>query len=337
MPLISKRPKEKLPQEALDQFQTILDEYDCLRANQAISAPGDDAHMAKLRKTLDERPETLWWSDMLLAEFCLVDMLNAEQVRATLGGWRRRLHEVASATQYADYIAHAPDLTREKDPKRLKADLCSCMQAVYFFYGAYGVAARSRTDVTISLMRAALMVLAFEALIGLLLFVRWSDGAFYISLPSGWGAVIAWMLATSSAAVVGSVVSVQRRLQDPSVEVDPYFRYIQTHADWFGTAVVSPVFAAIFGIVLYGLLASKLLSTSIINLSGGTPATPADDGTLLIFGFIAGFAEQLIPDALTRIAARGFWGLANGKAKGGGGESRFPSLPSGGGSSDSES
>src|SRR5579863_644527 len=337
MPLFSERPKEKLPGEALDQFQTILDEYDCLRANQSISAPGDDAQMAKLRKTLEERPEALWWSDMLLAEFCLVDMLNPEQVRTTLSGWRRRLHEVASVSQYADYLAHAPDIVREQDPKKLKADLCSCMQAVYFFYGAYGVAARSRTDVTISLMRAAIMVLAFEALIGVLLFVRWSGGAFYVSLPSGWGAPIAWMLATSSAAVVGSVVSVQRRLQDPNVEVDPYFRYIQTHADSFGAAVVSPVFAAIFGIVLYGLLASKLLSTSIINLSGGTPATPTDYATLLIFGFIAGFAEQLIPDALTRIAARGLLGPPNGKTQGGGPGSKLPSPPSGAGSSDSDS
>ena len=39
-----------------------------------------------------------------------------------------------------------------------------------------------------------------------------------------------------------------------------------------------------------------------------TPAGAPQDGIaaslLLIFGFIAGFAEQLVPDALTRIAAR---------------------------------
>ena len=311
-------PKDKLPSEALDQLRTILDEYDCLRANTATTSPGNDAEIAKLRKSLDEQPATLWWSDMLLAELCLVDMLDADQLRATLSSWRRRLHEVASPAEYADYLTSAPDIVHEQNPERLKADLCNCMQIVYFWYGAYGVAARSRTEATYSLMRAAVAVLAFEVAIGLLLFVHWNAGALAFSAPTDWAIPIAWMLAASCAAVLGSVVSVQRRLQDPSVDVDPYYRYIQTNADWLGIAVVSPIFAAIFGAVMYGLLVSKLLATSVINIIDGTPVHLSDAATLLIFGFVAGFAEQLIPDALTRIAARALSAVSDGTASNGG-------------------
>jgi hypothetical protein len=115
-------------------------------------------------------------------------------------------------------------------------------------------------------------------------------------------------------------VSVQRRLQDPAVEVDPFYRFIQTDADWFGTAVISPLFGAIFGLLVYGLLVSGLLSTSIVKfqdastsnpLAVALPASIAGYVAIVILGFISGFAEQLIPDALTRIAARALAGVAS--------------------------
>ncbi len=91
------------------------------------------------------------------------------------------------------------------------------------------------------------------------------------------------------------------------------YRYIQTTGDWFSTAFVSPVFAAIFGVVMYALLASQLFGYKLITIKPDwTPDGGVNEAVLIILGFVAGFAEQLIPDALTRIAARALGTVSEG-------------------------
>ncbi len=309
--------QKKLPREALQRFDSILDEYDRAAEDAPKRDPGDDLVMGELRKRRTQDEDSICWSDIALAEQCAADMLPKEQIRARLDGWRRRLQEVAGRDRYASYLNTATGPT-ETDENKLRADLNECMRAVYYFYSSYGIAALSRNKVTESLFRAALLVIAAELFILWLLYVApnnlISPGAFDL---------VEWVVATSIAGVLGSVVSVQRRLQDPSTaSVDPLYRYITTTADWFGTAVVSPISGAIFGALMYALLASKLFAGSLINFnvppSNATPQqiattflTPkmqTDGAVLLVLGFISGFAEQLIPDALTRIASRALGG-----------------------------
>ncbi|HEY3676377.1 MAG TPA: hypothetical protein VGK84_10350, partial [Candidatus Tumulicola sp.] len=232
----------------------------------------------------------------------------------TLPSWRRRLQDVVGSNRYAQYIATAVDVTQPQDAEVLRADVMSCIRAIYYFYGSYGVAALSRTRASERLIQAAVVILIVEA-IGFTL--AWMIPG----MAGSWRMVAALAIATSAAAVIGSVVSVQRRLQDPAVEVDPFYRFIQTDADWFGTAVISPLFGAIFGLLVYGLLVSGLLSTNIVKfqeassidpLAIALPATAAGYAAIVILGFISGFAEQLIPDALTRIAARALASVAGG-------------------------
>jgi len=303
-------PRAKLPQQALDELRSIIDGYHLMRpASDAAST--SDTEIAKLEAKLQTSPAELWWSDLAMAELCVAAILPADQIRATLPSWRRRLQDVVGSNRYAQYIASAVDISQEQDVEVLRADLMSCIRAVYYFYGSYGVAALSRTRAAARLVEAAVVILAIDTI------------AFVVAwlLPNIGGSlrtVASLAIATSAAAVVGSVVSVQRRLQDPTIEVDPFYRFIQTDADWFGIAVISPMFGAIFGLLVYGLLVSKLLSTSIVTfqdpsgdpLAIALPASVAGYAAVVILGFIAGFAEQLIPDALTRIATRALAGVS---------------------------
>lgn len=129
--------------------------------------------------------------------------------------------------------------------------------------------------------------------------------------------ITVFALATSFFAVLGAVVSVQRRLQDPQVISDPYYQYIQTSADWFGIAVTSPIFGAVFGLIMYGLLQSSLISTKFVMFDGARPKSVGDAAALFVLGFAAGFAEQLIPDAINRIASRALGGVSSGVAPAG--------------------
>jgi hypothetical protein len=300
-------PRAKLPQQALDELRGIIDGYYLVRPASAAGSTSD-TEIAKLTDKLQTAPQTLWWSDLAIAELAVAAILPAEQIRATLPSWRRRLQDVVGSNRYGQYIATAVDIAQEQDVELLRADMESCIRAIYYFYGSYGVAALSRTRATERLIEAASVILGIELIAFVLL---WFFG------PAGSFKAVAFLaLATSAAAVIGSVVSVQRRLQDPTVEVDPFYRFIQTDADWFGTAVISPLFGAIFGFLLYGLLVSKLLSTSVVafpeppkdgsgtDLLYALPASVAGYAAVVILGFISGFAEQLIPDALTRLATR---------------------------------
>jgi hypothetical protein len=291
----------KLPEEALCQIRTILDNYQRMRLDSGPH-PGEDSEVDRLRGELEHSPQDLWWTDIAQAELCTLQLLSKDDLHARLGGWRRRLREVAGEARYNDYLSSASNVeTASADD--IRADLSECMRSVFYFYGAYGLSARSRASVTSWLFRVSLLVIVAQALIGFLISL--------IKLPNI-TEIAEYALATSFFAVLGGMVSVQRRLQDPNLTVDPFYQYIQTSADWFGIAFVSPIFSAVFGLLMYGLLQSNLIGTRLVQFTaGGIPKSTGDTAVLFILGFAAGFAEQLIPDAISRIAARALGGISN--------------------------
>ena len=301
----------RIPEEAEDQLRSLIATYDRLKLSARSNHVGADKQVDDLRTKLIT-PERLWWTDLAQAEICIIDVSDDYTVRSRLPGWRRRMREVMGETRYVDYTNSALNPNSAK-PEVIRADLSECIRTVYYFYGAYGIAAKSRSVVTETLLRMALLILAVLAAIALLVAadnkLKW-----WPLVPSGSILyALEYMLATSAAATLGSVVSVQRRLQDPSIDVDPFYRYVTTKADRVSIAFVSPLFGAIFGLVTYGLITSRLIGGgTVVSLEDviDLPKGAVGVAMLLVFGFLAGFAEQFIPDALTRIAARTLGGIA---------------------------
>jgi hypothetical protein len=299
-----------LPEEALEQLDSLIAAYDRTRAERQQPLPGADAEIAELKAKIGEKA-VLWWTDLVQAEMCVLEATEDSALRSRLLGWRARMHEVVGDTRFAVYLSNAPNLSTDVPAPALRADLGECIRTVYYFYSAYGISARSRTRATVSAMRIAAYIIIGEGLLALVLAIlahlnqAWLPWLTWLKLPDSKLGALEYALAASCAAVFGSVVSVQRRVQDPSTDADPFYRYIQTTADWVGIAVVPPVFGAIFGLVMFALLISKLMLGTLITFTEqGVPSKGADIALLLLLGFLAGFAEQLIPDALNRLAAR---------------------------------
>ncbi|GAC1303065.1 MAG: hypothetical protein NVSMB19_12840 [Vulcanimicrobiaceae bacterium] len=300
----------KLPAEANDELQRILETYERLKASAPGQHAGADREIDCIKGRL--KADDVKWSDLGEAELCTIELVGDADVRARLASWRRRMHEIIGDARYASYIATAPDPNAATTSSpMLRADLAECISTVNYFYGAYGVAASSRALVTMSLLWWAAAVLC---VLGALALLIPQAPRFHIVLP---GTALEYLLATSAAAVVGSVVSVQRRLQNPKVDVDPFYRYIQTNADQLGIAVVSVLFGAILGFAIYALLVSGLIEGPAFpkfDPNTGIPSGPKQIALLIVYGFLAGFAEQLVPDALTRIAARTLGGIVGAPA-----------------------
>lgn len=119
------------------------------------------------------------------------------------------------------------------------------------------------------------------------------------------------------AGFIGGTISVIRRIQNPAVEGDA-IRNLQKLAASQSYIVLGPISGAIFALVLYAFFCGGLLKGSIFPSIGVQPNPPnpisfkdfltmsgpetiLDQGKVLVWCFIAGFAETFVPDAIDRL------------------------------------
>ena len=118
--------------------------------------------------------------------------------------------------------------------------------------------------------------------------------------------------------VLGGLISMLRRLQALPPGSTPLFDTIALNAGQLGIGL-APIYGGIFAMVLYLVFLSGILDTVIAGTAGNAvfprfsdaiPKTTPDYAKLLVWAFIAGFAEQLVPDVLNRLTARNAASLA---------------------------
>jgi hypothetical protein len=120
--------------------------------------------------------------------------------------------------------------------------------------------------------------------------------------------------------ILGGFVSTQLRLQDSPSNGEPFENLAKLDHGWL-SVLISPISGAIFAVILYMLFAGSFLKGSLFpeiatpmenvtdglgfgvfaNLTG--PATGVEYAKLVVWSFIAGFAERFVPDALSRVIA----------------------------------
>jgi hypothetical protein len=157
-----------------------------------------------------------------------------------------------------------------------------------------------------------------------LLFILFYEFSLRAIYSSGWREYLPVSMLTVVVVVgaIGGLISVQQRFQSASSEGDPVYNlsvFAQGRKDIFPSIISGAVFA----VVLYLLIAAGLLSgqlfpimetSSSFQKEGGghlvsflreaIPKTGSDYAKLLVWSFIAGFAERFVPDTVSRFVER---------------------------------
>ena len=279
------------------------------------------------------RNASLKWNDLYTLELMLTRLEPPEKLRRRLWSLRARYRDVAGLQEYEAYLASKPP--EFVDPpeaagqlngaavKAWRADAEYLLSELYLRYALAPVHERQRNRLS--------KVAAGAILVGLVFVLGYTF--FAVRAPAEGGAsptptFVDFRVTTLTVVVflgaMGGLVSVQQRLQSASDAGDQLYNVSELgHAK---SSLVSAVSGATFAAVLYLLITAGLLQGGLFPVLGPPPdagqhaparglsvvqflvqtgpASAADYAKLMIWSFLAGFAERLVPDTLSRFVAR---------------------------------
>ncbi len=118
-----------------------------------------------------------------------------------------------------------------------------------------------------------------------------------------------WVLTVVAlSGAVGGTVSMVRRLKSIPANCSKAAIKRSQNQLWIA-GIVSLINGAIFAIVLFLIFLGGLVSGAMFpdfsQVNSGIPESPQSLARLLVFAFLAGFAERFVPDTLDRLVANG--------------------------------
>jgi hypothetical protein len=268
------------------------------------------------RKRL-QQPQSLALSDVFSVERAILRLQNLDSLRARAWELREQYRRVFGEDTFAVYERSAHDPSRAT-AEQLRTDLLQLLDAFHWRYTFGPIREQALEGVTRGLL-GVMLLFSLPALAALGVdYWRWGRSNQTVSL-------IPLVL---FAGATGAALSLQNRLQQVPTTGDSIINLFSLkHARvslW-----LSPITGALFALLAYLLFISGLvqgelfpkiriaqttaqLATAPLHydrsfgsyLYSMSPTDSLNFAKLLIFCFIAGFAERLIPDALDRLVVK---------------------------------
>jgi hypothetical protein len=272
--------------------------------------PSLDSVEEGILKRYKDDPNSMTWADLYALETATLKEQPYEVVKRRAWSLRDKYREVAGPLEYNAYIASHPpnenELNINKD--EVRADLGRVLGTLHWNYSLIPLRERIRGSI---INRIGLGILVVGLTLGLVIW-RCLDQN---QIP------IATLIVVAFAGCLGGFVSMQRRIGQVPSDGDPLLSIFQLNSG-LSTLYLAPVSGAIFAILLYFMFSGKLLDGGLFpdmskvlmfkwnikewRISEGANEGPVGAfGKLLVWSFIAGFAERFVPDILDRLVARG--------------------------------
>lgn len=283
----------------LNYFEQLKTEWSLL--------PGSVPRMSKgawerLQAILSKKAEELTWDDLYAVERMLTRAVPPERLIRLAIAIRKEYKEAVGPESYKEYEAGNPPPADGSDEQALRADTEQLQSELQWLYVIQPVEELSRNQLTKWLLG---MILVLGA--GVFGWVWWLGARFQ---------PISFVI---FAGALGAVFSAQRRIQTVSDRRTSLVHIMRSGSYRLGVQI-APVIGAFSAVALAFLFASGLMQGGLfpevaVTAHGeglplcagfvlGQHDVTADFAKLLVWSFIAGFAERLVPDALDRLANR---------------------------------
>jgi hypothetical protein len=295
------RPADALTDYGIAYFHQLLSQYQTfpLADSDPAACLHDNPQATEAIKTLIAKADTviLTWEDIDRLETALMRVLPEAALRSSAWSLRARYCEVAGAQLSDLYLKSKPMGWDDAavSVELLRADvemLLSEMQKYRMF-----LPARDRVRDQIS--RTAARWTLGTTLAGAAVWV----GAHFVPIPHTISPALTMMLAMLAGSI-GGFVSMQSRLQAANTRSLPLLDRIELETEQF-SLYLSPISGAIFAAILYFLFMGHYLQGTLFpEVSEESLKLPVNFGGLIVWSFLAGFAERLVPDVLSRLVAR---------------------------------
>jgi hypothetical protein len=250
--------------------------------------------------------DTITWGELFTVESHLMARQPEPVLRRRAWSLRDRFREVVGQRQYENYLLSLPPNENDLAPSELpllRADLERLLDALHWSYALIPVRERLRTQI-ISAVSAQIFVWTL-VVAGL---VVWS--------ASYKQTLLATLVLVLLAGALGGFVSLLRRIQMVPVGGDPLLSIFELENGRV-SLYLAPLSGALFALVLFFVFQGGLLKGALFpELTGfslkiyefswaNDPIAHVEYAKLLVWAFIAGFAERLVPDTLARLVQRG--------------------------------
>lgn len=306
---------QPVPAYGLIYFNHLLGQY---KTTPADKLNGPEA--AKMKEIADEDPKEISWSDLYVFDMLLVKILPPEKLRRKVWNLRARYREVAGIREYEAYLASKPpDLVSEvevdKSDNIVRADIDFLMSEIYIRYAMEPVRQLER-----SVLSKRLTWITVTGIVAIFLFAlipyliklyedeenaTFPGSVFFVAMFSG---------------AMGGLISMLQRFQSLTNDGDPINSVSQMNYGQFGVSI-SAITGAVSAVVLFmvfegGLLSGELfpvVSTESKNHKSSSflyffthvgPNCIEDFAKLIVWCFIAGFAERFVPDTISRFVLK---------------------------------
>ena len=254
---------------------------------------------------------SLCWDDLYAFDLMLARLLPPEKLSRKVWSLRLRYQDVVDLQEFQAYLASKPPSIADNPKEReeeLRADIEYLLGQIYLRYsiGPFGERIRDRVS-----KRVAIVTLFGIGAMGVV---------FALNLMGVRETYSAALPTALFAGAMGGLLSLQQRYQGTARQGDPVEGVSQLAHNW-PQVFLPAINGAVFALVLYMLMLGGLISGDIFprfmkpeeNQNGlvlleflrqGKPANPADYAKLIVWCFVAGFAERFVPDTLSRLVSR---------------------------------